>query len=69
MIQFDLLIGNCLVAAGMVAYSGSFTSQFRAKMESEWCQYIEKIGIKVTKNIKMQTILEDPVQTSVWTKC
>ena len=68
-IQFDLLIGNCLVAAGMVAYSGSFTSQFRSKMESEWCQYIEKIGIKVTKNIKMQTILEDPVQTSIWTKC
>lgn len=29
-LEYDLLIGNCLVAAGMVAYSGSFTMQFRA---------------------------------------
>ena len=27
--EYDLLIGNCLVAAGMVAYSGSFTAKFR----------------------------------------
>jgi hypothetical protein len=62
-----LLIGNCLVAAGMVACSGSFTSQFRNKMESEWSAYIAKIGIKVTPGIKMQTILEDPVITKTWT--
>jgi hypothetical protein len=51
----------------MVAYSGSFTSQFRNKMESEWSAYIAKIGIKVTPGIKMQTILEDPVITKTWT--
>jgi dynein heavy chain len=27
--EFGLLIGNSLVAAGMVAYSGAFTAQFR----------------------------------------
>lgn len=39
--EYDLLIGNCLIAAGMVAYSGSFTAQYRNKMEDEWCKYIE----------------------------
>jgi len=34
--EYDLLIGNCLVAAGMVAYSGSFTAFFRDKMEKQW---------------------------------
>ena len=66
-LEFELLIGNCLVAAGMVAYSGSFTSQFRNKMESEWSAYIAKIGIKITPGIKMQTNLEDPVITKTWT--
>lgn len=51
--EYDLLIGNCLVAAGMVAYSGSFTAYFRDKMEKDWCQYIASIGIKITPGIKM----------------
>ena len=67
-LEFDLLIGNCLVAAGMVAYSGSFTAQFRSKIENEWSAYIAKIGIKVTAGIKMQTILEDPITTKTWTQ-
>jgi dynein heavy chain len=31
--EFGLLIGNSLVAAGMVAYSGAFTAQFRTELE------------------------------------
>jgi dynein heavy chain len=65
--QYDLLIGNCLVAAGMVAYSGSFTAYYRNKMEDEWCKYIAKIGIKITSGMKMQTLLQDPVTTKTWT--
>ena len=29
----SLLIGDCLVAAGMVAYSGPFTAKYRAELE------------------------------------
>jgi len=64
--EYDLLIGNCLIAAGMVAYSGSFTAFFRQKMEDEWCKYIDKIGIKVTPGMTMQKMLEDPVLTKTW---
>lgn len=31
--EADLLIGDCLVAAGMVAYSGPFTAKFRTELE------------------------------------
>ena len=31
--EYELLVGNSLVAAGMVAYGGAFTSMFRNNME------------------------------------
>lgn len=67
--EYDLLIGNCLIAAGAVAYSGSFTAQYRVKMEEDWCKYIAKCGIKVTPGMKMMTLLQDPVTTKTWTQC
>jgi len=32
----SLLIGDCLVAAGMIAYSGPFTAKYRTELEAEW---------------------------------
>jgi hypothetical protein len=29
----SLLVGDCLVAAGMIAYSGPFTAKYRAELE------------------------------------
>lgn len=34
--EYGLLVGNCLVAAGMVAYAGPFTSQYRGELETMW---------------------------------
>lgn len=34
--QQDLLVGDCLIAAGMVSYAGPFTSHYREQMESSW---------------------------------
>jgi hypothetical protein len=31
--EYGLLIGNCLVGAGMVAYAGAFTASFRVELE------------------------------------
>jgi hypothetical protein len=28
----NLIAGNCAIAAGMVAYSGPFTAEYRARM-------------------------------------
>jgi hypothetical protein len=41
------LVGNSLIAAGMVAYGGAFTSKFRNNLEEEWNITIKKLGVKV----------------------
>ena len=65
--ELDYLVGNCLIAAGMVAYSGAFTAQYRAQLEEEWNVKITSLGVKITPKISMKEILEDPVQTKTWT--
>lgn len=65
--QGDLLIGDCLVAAGMIAYSGPFTAQFRSELEHEWAAKISGLGIKISEGVSMKKIMEDPVKTKTWT--
>ena len=31
-----LIPGNCVTSAGMVAYAGPFTSEYRDEMEEQW---------------------------------
>lgn len=65
--QGELLIGDCLVAAGMIAYSGPFTAKFRTELEAEWAKKIAQLGIKVSDEVSMKKIMEDPVTTKTWT--
>ena len=51
----------------MIAYSGPFTSIYRAELEAEWYQKISSLGIKISKGISMKKIMEDPVTTKIWT--
>ena len=34
----NLIAGNCAVSAGMIAYSGPFTSEYRIRMEKIWAK-------------------------------
>jgi dynein heavy chain len=61
------LIGNCLVAAGMVAYAGPFTAQYRQELEAEWRKGITALGVTLLPGISMKALLEDPVTTKQWT--
>jgi dynein heavy chain len=62
----EFIVGNCLVAAGMMAYGGPFTALFRQALESEWREKIKSLGIPVLDNISMKQLLEDPVVTKSW---
>lgn len=62
-----LLVGDCLVAAGMIAYSGPFTAKYRSELESEWYTKIKQLGIKVSEGVSMKKIMEDPVTIKTWT--
>lgn len=62
----DLLIGDCLVAAGMVSYSGPFTSHYRQELEEDWREQIKKLNIKHSHGITMRQVLGDDVTIRVW---
>jgi dynein heavy chain len=65
--EYGLLIGNCLIGAGMVAYAGAFTAQFRQELEQIWREKIKKLRIDFQEGISMKSLLEDPVKTKIWT--
>lgn len=60
------LIGNCLVAAGLMAYGGAFTAQFRMRLEALWREEAGKRGLKLLEGISMKDLMEDPIQTKMW---
>lgn len=64
--KISLLIGDCLVAAGMVSYAGPFTAQYRLELEEEWRMYIKKLGLKYTPMISMRNVLGDDVIIRMW---
>ena len=49
--KIQLLVGDCLVAAGMVSYAGPFTSQYRLELEEEWRNNLKRLKLKHTPNI------------------
>lgn len=60
-IKKDLLIGDCLIAAGGVAYNGPFTSEYRGALEEEWRKKVESLNIIHSKGAKMGDVLGDEV--------
>lgn len=64
-----MLPGNCLLAAGMVAYSGPFTAKYRTELEEKWFKEIKSNNINISDGMTMMHLLEDKVTTKVWTAC
>jgi dynein heavy chain len=62
-----LLVGDCLIAAGMVSYAGPFTAQFRQELEEEWRENIKRLAIKTTPLVTMRGVLGDDVTIRQWT--
>ena len=52
-----LLIGDCIIAAGMLAYSGPFTSDYRQELESSWVAELDKQGVIHSPNLNMRGVL------------
>ena len=60
--NFDFLPGDSLIGAGMVAYSGSFTANYREEMEQAWVTQLESLGIQKSDDIRMISYLGEPVK-------
>ncbi len=62
----NLIAGNCAIGAGMIAYSGPFTAEYRSRMEKTWSKRLVEIGIEHTENVTMRGFLGVPVIIQSW---
>lgn len=62
-----LIEGNSVIAAGTVAYSGSFTAKYRISLEGQWEQHIlAKPLLPITAKVSMRSFLGVPVVIQGW---
>jgi len=61
-----MLTGDCLIAAGMISYSGPFTAVYREQLETGWRNAVKKLGVKVTAGVTMRKVLGNDVTIRGW---
>jgi dynein heavy chain len=64
--RYDNVMGDVLVAAGMVAYLGAFTSSFRQDQTSMWTKLVREKGIACSEEFTLISTLGDPVKIRSW---
>ncbi|XP_050309816.1 dynein axonemal heavy chain 7 [Anthonomus grandis grandis] len=64
--RYNMLVGDILVSAGVVAYLGAFTMQFRQKQIEEWVTQLIGYGIVTTRDFQLTAILGEPVVIRQW---
>jgi dynein heavy chain len=64
--QYDALVGDVLVSSGVVAYLGAFTKSYRDDCVEKWSQTCSLDKIPCSKDIKLASVLGDPVKTRSW---
>ncbi|XP_078488802.1 dynein axonemal heavy chain 7 isoform X2 [Ciona intestinalis] len=65
-ITFNNLTGDVLIASGIVAYLGTFTSKFREDQTAEWLKNCRADGIPCTDNVNLHMVLGEPVKIRQW---
>eukprot|EP00403_Amphidinium_massartii_P005819 CAMPEP_0178381688 /NCGR_PEP_ID=MMETSP0689_2-20121128/6115_1 /TAXON_ID=160604 /ORGANISM="Amphidinium massartii, Strain CS-259" /LENGTH=1395 /DNA_ID=CAMNT_0020001885 /DNA_START=8 /DNA_END=4194 /DNA_ORIENTATION=- len=65
--KYNLLPGDSLIAAGMVAYAGPFTEEYRLQFTEDWLQASDEHGVTNPINsINLLTVLGQPVTIQQW---
>lgn len=63
---YETLTGDVLIASGVVAYLGPFTSEFRQKQILKWREKCIARGINCAENFQLTNVLGDPVSIRAW---
>ncbi|GFS18450.1 dynein heavy chain 1, axonemal [Elysia marginata] len=58
--------GDVLISAAFIAYLGPFTSDYRAKMVSEWGENLSRVGVPSSPDAGLLTTMGDPVKIRSW---
>ncbi|KZC13452.1 Dynein heavy chain 10, axonemal [Dufourea novaeangliae] len=65
--EIEMIVGNCVLSAGFLAYSGPFSYEYRNQMlYEEWKNSIVEKRIPLIENFKIDTQLSNDVEISTW---
>jgi len=61
------LVGDCLVAASFLSYTGAFTFPFRRRMVyDDWVPDVRARGLPLTEHFKLEPLLSSEVEIARW---
>lgn len=63
---YETLTGDVLIASGVVAYLGPFTSEFRNEQIQSWTAKCNDLGIVCANNFQLLNVLGEPVAIRAW---
>ncbi|KAK0178126.1 hypothetical protein PV328_002104, partial [Microctonus aethiopoides] len=62
----DRLTGDVIIAAGVVAYLGVFTADYRTQQIKLWVERCKNLNVVCTENFSLKDVLGDPVSIRSW---
>ncbi|KAF6265909.1 dynein heavy chain 2 [Scenedesmus sp. NREL 46B-D3] len=65
--DLDNLVGDVVLAAGAIAYSGPFVPSYRASLLADWTAKLVEVGLPHSPHANLIKTLADPVQIRAWT--
>eukprot|EP00831_Metopus_contortus_P058317 TRINITY_DN5048_c0_g1_i1.p1 TRINITY_DN5048_c0_g1~~TRINITY_DN5048_c0_g1_i1.p1 ORF type:complete len:850 (+),score=167.87 TRINITY_DN5048_c0_g1_i1:122-2671(+) len=65
-IKSTFLVGDCLVSAAMLAYSGPFISDYRVALESSWVELLDNHQLLHSSNCCMRNVLGNQAVIREW---
>ncbi|ETL39916.1 hypothetical protein L916_08791 [Phytophthora nicotianae] len=66
-IVYDNVVGDIMLASGVIAYLGAFTSVYRERAVDQWCSELTKQNITCSKTFTLTETLGEAVQIRAWT--
>lgn len=60
------ITGDVLLSAGVVAYLGAFTVDFRQECVEQWCDLCKRKGIPHSPSFSLNETLGEPVKIRAW---
>ncbi|CAH3114243.1 unnamed protein product [Pocillopora meandrina] len=63
---FNNIVGDVLLSAGIVAYLGPFTVEFRQECIKEWWGLCRQKNVPVSDSFSLSATLGDPLSTRAW---
>eukprot|EP00397_Hematodinium_sp_SG-2012_P000066 GEMP01000066.1.p1 GENE.GEMP01000066.1~~GEMP01000066.1.p1 ORF type:complete len:3524 (+),score=879.37 GEMP01000066.1:529-10572(+) len=64
--KFDLLPGDCVVAAGTVSYAGPYVAEYRRRLQHTWIDSLAIHKVPHSKESTLASVLGEPVKIQGW---